>query len=74
MAVRLLGQIDSPGSSRALAVLALMSPSPEVRQEATQVLRRRDPRDFAPILIALFKDTIKYEVKRVPVRARRDSL
>ncbi len=65
VAVRLLGQIDSPGSSRALALLALMSRSAEVRRNATQVLRRRDPRDFAAVLIALFRDPIKYEVRPV---------
>ena len=64
-AVRLLGQIDSPGSSRALALLALMSRSAEVRRNATQILRQRDPRDFAPVLIALFRDPIKYEVRPV---------
>ena len=63
--MRLLGQIDSPGSSRALALLALMSRSAEVRRNATQMLRQRDPRDFAPVLIALFRDPIKYEVRRV---------
>ncbi len=35
-AVRLLGQIDAPGSSRALALLALKSSHPEVRSEAIQ--------------------------------------
>ena len=65
MAVKLLGQVDSPGSSRALAVLALMSSSAEVRQYATQTLRRRDPRDFAPLLVGLLGDPIKYEVRKV---------
>jgi hypothetical protein len=65
VAVRLLGQIDTPGSSRALALLALLSRSAEVRSAATQVLRQRDPRDFASILIALLRDPIKYEVRRV---------
>ena len=65
VAVRLLGQIDSPGSSRALAFLALLSRSAEVRSAATQVLRQRDPRDFASVLIALMRDPIKYEVRRV---------
>ena len=48
VAVRVLGQIDSPGSSRALALLALTSPDAEVRRNAIQILRHRDPRDFAP--------------------------
>jgi len=65
VAVRLLGQIDSPGSSRALALLALMSRSADVRSSATQVLRQRDPRDFASVLIALLRDPIEYEVRPV---------
>ena len=65
IAVRLLGQIDSPGSSRALALLALSTETAEVRGAALQVLRRRDARDFAGVLIALFRDPIKYEVRRV---------
>ncbi len=64
-AVRLLGQVDSPGSSRALAFLALMSPNAEVRRNATQTLRQRDPRDFAPLLIGLLRDPIRYEVRPV---------
>jgi len=65
VAVRVLGQIDSPGSSRALALLALVSRSDGVRQHATQILRRRDPRDFAPLLIARLRHTIKYEMKKL---------
>ncbi len=65
IAVRTLGQIDAPGSSRALALLAFSSKSPEARGEAMQILRRRDPRDFAPLLIGLIRDPIKYEVKPV---------
>jgi tetratricopeptide (TPR) repeat protein len=65
VAIRVLGQIDSPGSSRALALLALSSPSAVVREGATQILRRRDPRDFTPILIGLLRDTIKYEMKKL---------
>src|SRR5262249_18425496 len=65
VAVRVLGQIDSPGSSRALAILALSSRSAEVRQDAIQILKRRDPRDFAPFLVGLLRDPIKYEVKKV---------
>jgi hypothetical protein len=66
VAVRLLGQIDAPGSSRALALLGLSSGSAEARQEAMQLLRNRDARDFAPLLIGLIRDPIQYEVK--PVR------
>jgi hypothetical protein len=63
--VRVLAQIDSPGSSRALALLALVSKSAEARGEAVQILRQRDPRDFAPLLVAMIRDPIKYDVKAV---------
>jgi hypothetical protein len=66
VAVRLLGQIDAPGASQALAMLALMSRSAEARRDAAQMLRRRDAREFAPLLIGMIRDPIKYEVK--PVR------
>jgi hypothetical protein len=65
VAVHLLSQVDSPGASWALALLALVSESREARQEAVQVLRHRDPRDFAPLLVGLIHDPIKYEVKPV---------
>jgi hypothetical protein len=65
VAVRLLGQIDSPGSARALAFLALWGRSVHVQRSAIQILKRRDPRDFAGVMIALLRDPIKYEVRRV---------
>jgi hypothetical protein len=61
----LLGQIDSPGATRALAILAVLSDSPELRGKATEILQRRDPRDFVGELIGLMHDPIKYEVKPV---------
>jgi hypothetical protein len=64
-AVKLLGQIDAPGSSRALALLGLYSPSVSVRQTSLEILRRRDPREFAGILVAMIRDPIKYKVKPV---------
>jgi len=64
-AVQLLGQIDAPGSSRAMAMLAIFSNSPEARLRATETLRRRDPRDYAGLLIGLMRDPIKYEVRSV---------
>jgi Pretoxin HINT domain len=56
VAVQLLGQIDSPDATRALALLALDGKSPEVRARATQTLRVRDPRDVASLLVALLRD------------------
>jgi hypothetical protein len=55
-AVQLLGQIDSPDATRCLALLALDGRSPDVRARATQVLRVRDPRDVASLLVAMLRD------------------
>ncbi len=65
VAIQVLGQIDASGSSRALALLAVFSPWADVRNSAAQILRRRDPRDFAELLVSLLRDPIKYKVKYV---------
>ncbi|MFO0892499.1 MAG: HEAT repeat domain-containing protein [Isosphaeraceae bacterium] len=70
LAVGVLGQIDSPGSSRALAMLAVGSNSADVRGKATGTLRGRDPRDFVGLLIGLLRDPVKYEVRPWADRAR----
>jgi hypothetical protein len=65
LAVQVLGQIDSPGATRALAMLAVFSESAEVRGKATETLQRRDPRDFVGFLVGLIRDPVKYQVKPV---------
>ena len=47
VAVKVLGQIDAPGSSRALACWACSVPRRPSGQACTEILRRRDPREFA---------------------------
>ncbi len=64
-AVNLLAQIDAPGSSCALAMIAVLSRTADVRRDAVRVLKNRDPRDYAALLIALLRDPIKYDVKGV---------
>ena len=64
-AVQLLGQIDAPAASRALAHLALIGASAETRRAAVETLRRRDPREYANLLIALITKPIRFEVKPV---------
>jgi hypothetical protein len=64
-AVRVLGQIDAPAATRDLALLTLFSPSPDVRRRAAETLNRRDPRDFAGLLIAFLREPIKYQVRPV---------
>jgi len=55
-AVQLLGQIDAPSSSRALALMALISRSADVRRHSLETLTRRDPRDVAAFLVSLLRD------------------
>jgi hypothetical protein len=65
IALEILGQIDSPGASRALATMAVFSGSDAGRGHAIQLLCRRDVREFADLLIALVRQPIEFEVKRV---------
>ena len=64
-ATLLLGQIESPSSSRALAGLAVLAKSPEVRRVALETLKARDPRDFVGLWIALVRKPTRYEVRPV---------
>ncbi len=64
-AVRVLGQIDAPASSKALAILAISTGAADVRGEAIKILHTREPRDFAPLLVGMIQDPIKYQVKKV---------
>ena len=56
IAVQVLGQIESTGSTQALAILAIAGKSAEVRRLAVETLRRRDPRDIASLLVGLLRD------------------
>ena len=64
-AVQILGQIDSPAASLALASLALFSRSPEVRGRATETLMRRDPRDFLTSLLTKIRKPFDYKVRPI---------
>ena len=64
-AVQLLGQVDAPSASRALAGLAVLSKSAEVRRVALEILKGRDPRDFVQLWIALVRKPIRFEVRPV---------
>jgi hypothetical protein len=64
-AVQLLGQVDTPAASRALALLAVAARSAQARRAATETLRGRDPREYAELLIGLLREPIRFEVKHV---------
>ena len=64
-AIRLLGQVDSARSSRAIASLAVSARSAEDRRVAIETLRNRDPREFARMLIDGFEEPITYEVRPI---------
>ncbi len=61
--VDLLGQINSPAASRALAALSLHGQTAEIRRIAAEVLARRDPRDFVDDLVALVRQPWRMEVR-----------
>jgi tetratricopeptide (TPR) repeat protein len=65
VALQVLRQIDAPGSTRAIALMALRSPAGDVRRDAIAILRDRDPRDYGGLLVTLLRDRIKFEVRRV---------
>jgi Pretoxin HINT domain len=61
----MLGQIDSPEATSALAVLAVFNTRPIVRGLAASTLARRDPRDYVGRLISLVRKPFKYTVRPV---------
>jgi hypothetical protein len=65
IAIRALGHLATPLSSRLLAALAVYGRTPEVRRQATESLRARDPDDFLEVLVGLMSEPVKYEVRPV---------
>jgi hypothetical protein len=63
MALQVLGQIDGPAASRAVAAIALFSPFAEVRGRAIETVVRRDPRDFLESLLTLIRRPFRYRVQ-----------
>jgi hypothetical protein len=59
----LLGQIDSPESTTALALLAVHAKLAEDRRVAGETLIHRDPREFVGLLIGFVQETSSYGVK-----------
>jgi hypothetical protein len=72
--VSLLGQIDSPLSSRHLAELAVYGDNPEVQKAAARSLKGREPRDYAEWLVGLIRTPMTYEMKPVAGPGSRGSL
>ena len=62
-AVQILGQIDAPESSEALARLSVYPDSAEVRRAAAENLRWRDRREFLGNLIDLVRKPLQYEIR-----------
>jgi hypothetical protein len=60
--VQLLGQIDDPRSSIALADLAVRTRSESVRWPAIEILKKRPRRDYAGHLVEMVHAKIRYEV------------
>jgi tetratricopeptide (TPR) repeat protein len=64
-AVRMLGHIEGPGASNALAALAIFSPWREVEQTAFQALVSRDLRDILTRLIGMIRKPFEYQVRPI---------
>ena len=45
--------------------MSLFSPFPEIRSSTVEILRRRDPREFAGLLVGMIRDRVKYKVNAV---------
>ncbi len=65
VAVQLLGQVESPLASKALAFLAVYGKSPTVRRLATETLRGRPAGDYLDLLVGMMKDPLRFEVRPV---------
>ena len=65
VAAEVLGRIEGADASRALAMVAVFSPFAGVRADASKLLSRRDPREFAALLASWIQDEIKYKKKEV---------
>ena len=74
LAVRLLGQIDAPAATTPLAILAVESDLPEVRQAAAQALKGREPRDYGESLVNRIHTPVTYEVQPVAGPGTRGAL
>lgn len=74
LAVRVLGQIDGPAASQALAALAVFAEEPAVRRVATEVLGRRDSHDAVGLLVDLLQEPIRYDLQLVDGPGRAGAL
>jgi hypothetical protein len=74
LAVTILGQIRSKSSSRALAALAVFSPSEELRRRATETLRSRPPEEYAGPVVRLLQLPFTYRVKTMSGKTRTGEL
>jgi hypothetical protein len=63
--IEVLGRIDSPTSSKIIALMTVYGKTPEVRGRATETLRGRRSDDFLDLLVGLMVDPFKYEVRPV---------
>lgn len=64
-AVNVLGHLDSQRAAQALALLAAMSPSAEVRRTAAESVLWRDRREYLDLWIGFIRKPLTYEVRPV---------
>jgi hypothetical protein len=59
-AVKLLDQIRTPESSRALATMAVFSGLDDIREKAIQILKRRPPSEYLGMLVDMIRTPASY--------------
>jgi hypothetical protein len=64
-AIEILGRIDAPESTRYIAGFSVLSRFATVRGAATDLLRRREARDYAGDLVEGIRAAMKYQVQPV---------
>jgi tetratricopeptide (TPR) repeat protein len=72
--VRLVGQIDDPSSSRAIAAQAVSTRFLSVRRDAIELLKGRPDRDYAADLVERIHGAVRYEVQPVSQTYSRGAL
>lgn len=65
IAIQLLGQIKGIDASKTLALMSIYGKTPDVRRNATETLRGREPSEYMDILIGVLDEPLRFEVRPV---------
>lgn len=63
--IQVLDQIERPMATKMVAFLAVYGTAPEVRKQATLVLRSRPVGDYLDLLVGLMVDPLNFEIQHI---------